>query len=69
MPLFIVSFVMTSYNLNYTTPVSGDYADNNTSHPMHVQGKGKSTKEMLKRIDYGGTLTLFMAVSAPTTQT
>ncbi|EMD34270.1 hypothetical protein CERSUDRAFT_117143 [Gelatoporia subvermispora B] len=44
-PLFIVSFALTSVHLNYVTP-----------------GKGKSTKEMLKRIDYGGSLTLLGAV-------
>ncbi|OCH86179.1 MFS general substrate transporter [Obba rivulosa] len=44
-PLFAVSFALTSSHLNYVTP-----------------GKGKSTKEMLKRIDYGGSLTLLGAV-------
>jgi hypothetical protein len=30
---------------------------------FHVlQGKGKSTKEVLKRIDYGGSLTLLLTV-------
>ncbi|KAG6909882.1 hypothetical protein DXG01_014691 [Tephrocybe rancida] len=37
-----------------------------TSHFHHyvTPGKGKSTKEILKRIDYGGTLTLLISVAA-----
>ncbi|KAI0933368.1 hypothetical protein AcV5_005530 [Taiwanofungus camphoratus] len=45
LPLFLVSFALTSINLRYVTP-----------------GKGKSTKEVLKRIDYGGSFTLLGAV-------
>ncbi|KLO19602.1 MFS general substrate transporter [Schizopora paradoxa] len=45
LPLFVLSFMLTSANLNYVTP-----------------GKGKSAKEVLKRIDYGGTVTLLGAV-------
>ncbi|KAI0074691.1 MFS general substrate transporter [Panus rudis PR-1116 ss-1] len=45
MPLFLVSFILTSINLHYVTP-----------------GKGRSTKEVLKRIDYGGSITLLIAV-------
>ncbi|KAI0045780.1 MFS general substrate transporter [Auriscalpium vulgare] len=45
LPLFLLSFMLTSVNLRYTTP-----------------GKGKSTKEVLKRIDYGGSATLLGAV-------
>ena len=30
---------------------------------MKLQGTGRSTKEILKRIDYGGSLTLLGAVS------
>ncbi|TDL18944.1 MFS general substrate transporter [Rickenella mellea] len=44
-PMFALSFVLTSYNLHYVTP-----------------GKGKSAKDVLKRIDYGGTVTLMAAV-------
>ncbi|KAI0085904.1 vacuolar amino acid permease [Irpex rosettiformis] len=45
LPLFAISFVLTSISLNYVTP-----------------GKGKGTKEVLKRIDYGGSLTLLVSV-------
>ncbi|KZT11174.1 vacuolar amino acid permease [Laetiporus sulphureus 93-53] len=45
LPLFLISFILTSVNLNYVTP-----------------GKGKSTREVLKRIDYGGSFTLMGAV-------
>lgn len=46
-PLFAVSFFLTSVNLNYVTP-----------------GRGKSAKEVLKRIDYGGCLAIFTAVGS-----
>jgi len=45
LPLFLVSFILTSINLRYVTP-----------------GKSKSTKEVLKRIDYGGSITLLGSV-------
>ncbi|KAI0261793.1 major facilitator superfamily domain-containing protein [Gloeopeniophorella convolvens] len=45
MPLFMLSFLLTSTFLRYTTP-----------------GKGKSAKEVLKRIDYGGSASLLVAV-------
>jgi len=45
LPLFLVSFILTSINLRYVTP-----------------GKSKSTKEVLKRIDYGGSFTLLGSV-------
>jgi len=44
-PVFGLSFILTSYNLSYVTP-----------------GKSKSTKEVLKRIDYGGSATLLVSV-------
>ncbi|KAI9069434.1 vacuolar amino acid permease [Trametes sanguinea] len=44
-PLFIVSFMLTSINLHYVTP-----------------GRSKSTREVLKRIDYGGSATLLISV-------
>ncbi|KAL0565273.1 hypothetical protein V5O48_016753, partial [Marasmius crinis-equi] len=47
MPLFLVSLVLTTTNLRYTT-----------------KGKGKSPKEVLKRIDYFGSLTLLIAISS-----
>jgi len=46
-PIFVLSFVLTAYNLHYVTP-----------------GKSKSTKEVLKRIDYGGSLTLLITVGS-----
>ncbi|KAI8974212.1 vacuolar amino acid permease [Trametes punicea] len=45
LPLFVVSFMLTSINLHYLTP-----------------GRSKSTKEVLKRIDYGGSATLLVSV-------
>lgn len=45
LPLFFISFLLTSVFLRYTTP-----------------GEGKSSKEALKRIDYGGSATLLVAV-------
>ncbi|KDQ59903.1 hypothetical protein JAAARDRAFT_126744, partial [Jaapia argillacea MUCL 33604] len=45
MPLFLISFVLTSWYLNYVTP-----------------GKGKSTLDELKRIDYWGSATLLGSV-------
>ncbi|OBZ75247.1 Multidrug resistance protein fnx1, partial [Grifola frondosa] len=45
LPLFFVSFLLTSINLRYVTP-----------------GKSRSTKDVLKRIDYGGSATLLGAV-------
>ncbi|EIN07892.1 vacuolar amino acid permease [Punctularia strigosozonata HHB-11173 SS5] len=44
-PLFLVSILLTSWNLRYVTP-----------------GKGQTTKEILKRIDYAGSLVLMGAV-------
>ncbi|KAJ6500868.1 major facilitator superfamily domain-containing protein [Mycena sanguinolenta] len=46
-PLFVVAFLLTQYNIRYVTP-----------------GKSKSTKEVLKRIDYFGSLTLLIAVGS-----
>ncbi|XP_006458763.1 hypothetical protein AGABI2DRAFT_115784 [Agaricus bisporus var. bisporus H97] len=47
MPLFVLSYLLTQYNLCYVT-----------------EGKGKSTKEILKRIDYGGSATLMLFVGS-----
>ncbi|OSD02159.1 vacuolar amino acid permease [Trametes coccinea BRFM310] len=44
-PLFVLSFTLTSINLHYVTP-----------------GRSKSTREVLKRIDYGGSATLLVSV-------
>ncbi|KAJ7672431.1 major facilitator superfamily domain-containing protein [Mycena polygramma] len=46
-PLFIVAFILTSYNIRYVTP-----------------GKSKSPKDVLKRIDYFGSLTLLISVGS-----
>lgn len=64
-PLFIVSFFLTGANLRYVTPVSLIplvYTLFCVSEEL-VKGKGNSTKEVLKRIDYGGSFTLFGSVS------
>ncbi|KAI0355184.1 vacuolar amino acid permease [Trametes cingulata] len=45
LPLFLISFMLTSVNLHYMTP-----------------GRSKSTREVLKRIDYGGSATLLVSV-------
>ncbi|KZV67770.1 MFS general substrate transporter [Peniophora sp. CONT] len=45
LPLFAISFALTSINLGYATP-----------------GRSKRTMDVLKRIDYGGTMTLLGAV-------
>ncbi|KAI0761482.1 vacuolar amino acid permease [Trametes elegans] len=45
LPIFFVSFMLTSINLRYVTA-----------------GRSKSTKEVLKRIDYGGSATLLITV-------
>ncbi|KAG7086848.1 hypothetical protein E1B28_002769 [Marasmius oreades] len=47
MPLFLLSLLLTTFNLRYAT-----------------KGKGKSPKEVLKRIDYLGSLTLLIAVGS-----
>ncbi|KAF5351470.1 hypothetical protein D9757_012871 [Collybiopsis confluens] len=47
MPLFVVSLLLTAFNLRYVT-----------------KGKGKSAKEVLKRIDYFGSLTLLISVGS-----
>ncbi|KAF8891127.1 vacuolar amino acid permease [Gymnopilus junonius] len=46
-PIFFVSYFLTSWNLNYVT-----------------EGAGKSTTEVLKRIDYLGSGTLLLAVGS-----
>ncbi|KAJ7119153.1 major facilitator superfamily domain-containing protein [Mycena epipterygia] len=46
-PLYLLSFLLTSYNLRYVTP-----------------GKSKGAKEVLKRIDYFGSLTLLIFVGS-----
>ncbi|KAJ6523477.1 major facilitator superfamily domain-containing protein [Mycena vulgaris] len=46
-PLYIISFLLISYNIRYVTP-----------------GKSKSTREVLKRIDYFGSLTLLVSLAS-----
>ncbi|KAJ7184611.1 vacuolar amino acid permease [Mycena filopes] len=46
-PLYLLSFSLTSYNLRYVTP-----------------GKSKGALEVLKRMDYFGSLTLFLSVGS-----
>ncbi|KAJ7684310.1 vacuolar amino acid permease [Mycena polygramma] len=46
-PLYLMSFLLTSYNLRYVTP-----------------GKSKGAMEVLKRIDYLGSLTLLISVGS-----
>ncbi|KAJ6567003.1 vacuolar amino acid permease [Mycena capillaripes] len=46
-PLYLTSFLLTSYNLRYVTP-----------------GKSKGALEVLKRIDYFGSLTLLISVGS-----
>ncbi|KAF4609247.1 hypothetical protein EYR40_001600 [Pleurotus pulmonarius] len=46
-PIFMLAFALTSFNLNYTTP-----------------GKSRSAKDVLRRIDYGGSLTLLVTVGS-----
>ena len=67
MPLFFVSFVLTSWNLDYVTPVSNSHILERADAiiVLYLQGKSKSTREVLKRIDYGGSFTLLFAVRTP----
>lgn len=69
LPLFSLSLMLTSVNLHYATPVSAAQwlCVNPMKKPllMCFQGRGSSTKEILKRIDYGGSLSLLGAVSPP----
>jgi len=63
-PVFGLSFILTSYNLSYVTPVSLLSSLMSISYHMSaIQGKSKSTKEVLKRIDYGGSATLLVSVN------
>lgn len=61
LPLFAASALLTSINLHYVTPVS-EYPHLLTILTQCSQGKSKSTREVFKRIDYGGSLTLLGAV-------
>jgi hypothetical protein len=63
MPFFFVSLGLTQYNLHYVTPVRHFRILFFPRFLLFGQGKSKSAKEVLKRIDYGGSFTLLMAVS------
>jgi hypothetical protein len=63
MPVFLISFVLTYHNLNYVTGVCFLLLLERLETYSN-QGTGKSTKEMLKRIDWLGAGTLLMAVGA-----
>ena len=65
LPLFFASFMLTSINLHYVTPVSRYPSLCNGCSTSDPQGKSKSTKEVLKRIDYAGSATLLGAVRHP----
>ena len=57
LPLFFLSFTLTGYNLRYVTPVSPALRCE-IGKVIHVkQGKGKTPREVLRRIDYGGIFT------------
>ena len=62
MPLFLISYILTSYNLDYVTEVSLFPSTPLNGGQVLLQGKGKTAKEVLKRIDYGGSLSLLMTV-------
>ena len=63
LPLFALSLFLTTYNLRYVTPVSFcRKLRNNFLISISLQGKAKSTKDVLTRIDWGGSFTLLMAV-------
>ncbi len=62
-PFFAVSFVLTSYNLRYVTSVGfSDFVSESVF--ICLQGRGKSTKDILKRIDYAGSLSLLISVGS-----
>lgn len=60
----MLAFCITSWNLNYVTEVSSKsfFCMVHSFFNISVQGKGRSAKEILKRIDYFGSLTLMLAV-------
>lgn len=63
MPVFLLSLLMTGINLRYVTPVRKIAIYFDELKFRMLQGKSKSTKEVLKRIDYWGSLTLLLSVS------
>ena len=66
LPMFVVSFLLTSVYLRYVTPVRlPPYVTCDARTHFESQGSSKSTKQVLKRIDYGGTFTLLGMVCPP----
>ncbi|KAG6864105.1 hypothetical protein C0991_012447 [Blastosporella zonata] len=63
LPMFMLSFGLTFHFHHYVTPVR-EWRPVHASYTHSIQGKGKSAREVLKRIDYGGSITLLIAVSA-----
>lgn len=63
MPLFFISIGLTQYHLRYVTPVRVLWPFWRLLWWIIIQGRSKSAKEVLKRIDYGGSLTLLVSVS------
>ena len=61
LPLFFVSFALTGYNLRYVTPVSGAVGVEFV-RLTGAQGKGKTPREVIRRIDYGGIVTTLVWV-------
>ena len=68
-PLFLLSLSLTLYSLSYKTPVSAL----ELYHPSSTirddtdsvyQGTGNNARDILKRIDYGGSFTLMGSVSS-----
>ena len=56
LPLFLPSFVLTGYNPRYITRLV-PLPMLNLAEAHEVQGKGKSSKEIHRRIDYGSIVT------------
>ena len=66
LPFFVLSLVLLTCNLNYVISVRHSRILLGRSHLYELapsfQGQGKSAKEMLKRVDYGGSVTLLATV-------
>ena len=63
LPVVVASFALTSYNLRYVTPVSTPPPPRPRT-PTRPQGRGKGARDVLARIDYGGSAALLGAVGA-----
>jgi hypothetical protein len=62
-PLFLLSLFLTTCNLTYVTPVRSRAIFFPLELTTKLKGSGRSAKDVLKRIDYGGSLSLLGAVS------